>query len=195
MSIRWPTCSASQFADLVGVSAQTLVVWMDAGMPSRRGKGKGHPSTIDIKKALPWVISRREPPGSERERLAKEQADKVALENSVKRGELIYADQVADALSRLAADLAARHDALPGRVAGELAGLSDPAAIRARLLDETRAIRTAFADATDQLADALGSDEDGGVDPASAPKKGAARVGRRKPRAAARKRRARPVSK
>ena len=37
--------------------------------------------------------------------------------------------------------LAAQLDGLPGRVAGELAGIEDPAAVRALLFDETRRIR------------------------------------------------------
>lgn len=193
--IRWPKCSAAQFAALVGVTAPAVTQWIDAGMPCDRGRGKGHVVTVTPEKALPWVLSRREPHGSQRERLAKEQADKVALENARKRGEMIFSSQVAEALAALGADLAARHDAVPGRVASEFAGTTDPAVIRSRLLDELRVVRAAFADTAAKLADALGSTEDDGGDREAATEEERQPVGRRKPRAAARKSRARAVPK
>lgn len=180
---------------MVAVSPQAVTGWIENGMPCRRGKGRGNPVEVDIAVALPWVMSRREPQGSQRERLAKEQADKIALENAVKRGELIHTSHVADVMSSLGADLAARHDAGPGRLAGELAGLSDPAVIRQRLLDEFRGIRGAFSDAIAKLADAIGTPADDGGDSEPAPEADGKRVGRSKPRPAARKRRARAVEK
>lgn len=194
MTVKWQNCTASDFAALVGVSQQAVSEWIAAGMPCKRGRGRGHRVQIDPPRAIPWVISRREPAGSQRERLAKEQADKVALENAAKRGETILAGQVADVLSTLAADLAARHDAVPGRVAGEFSGINDPAVIRQRLLDELRVVRGAFAIAIDKFADALGTAEDDGGDREAAPKAKRKRVGRRKPRVASRKRRARAVA-
>jgi phage terminase Nu1 subunit (DNA packaging protein) len=193
--IRWPKCNAAQFAEICGVSPQAVTAWIDAGMPCERGRGKGHAVTVTLAKALPWVLARREPAGSQRERLAKEQADKIALENTTKRGELIYAGHVAEVLSAMSADLAARHDAVPGRTASEFAGINEPAVIRARLLDELRGVRGAFADAITKLADALGDPADDGGDPEAAAETDGDAVGRRKPRAAARKRRARAVAK
>jgi phage terminase Nu1 subunit (DNA packaging protein) len=190
-----PTVSGREFAALCKVSAQTVTNWMNAGMPAKRSGRQGQTVRISLAAALPWVVANKETAGSERQRLASEQANKLALENARRRGELIYADQVAECLSRLAADLAARHDALPGRLAGELAGLNDAATIRGRLLEELRAVRRAFADATAELADALGSDPDDGADPDAAPEPHEPGVGRRKPRASARKRGAGAVSK
>lgn len=164
-------------------------------MPAVRTGRQRQTVQISLEAALPWVVAHRENKGSERERLAAEQADKVALENARRRGELIHADQVAEVLASLGAELAARHDAVPGRVAGELAGLTDPALIRTRLRDELRAVRGAVADAAAKLADALGSSEDDGADREAASEPDAEPVGRRKPRASTRKRRARAVSK
>jgi terminase small subunit / prophage DNA-packing protein len=193
--VTWPKCSAAEFGAVLGVSAQAIGQWMDAGMPCKRGRGNGHAVEITPEEALPWAISRRAPAGSERERLASEQADKVALENAVKRGELIHVGQVADVLSEMAASLAGQLDALPGRVASELAGLNDPGVIRARLLDETRGIRAAVADAGEKLANSRRHADAGDEDPAPAAEKDGKRVGGRKPRATGRKRRARPVAK
>lgn len=193
--VAWPKCSASQFAELLGVVPASVSQWLDAGMPASRTARQGSRVEIDVTKALPWVLSRREPPGSQRERLAKEQADKVALENGVKRRELIHVAQVSDVLSTLAADLAARHDALSGRVANELAGISEPAVIRERLLDEARGVRAAVADAVAKLAESLGAATDDGGDPDAAEEADGGGVGERVPRPAARKRRARAVAK
>jgi len=188
--------SAQEYAELRGHTKPWVSQQIDAGMPVKRLKGRKVAYEIDTATAIQWEIDRiREgsKPGSQRERLAKEQADKFELENARRRGELILSSQVAEVLSTLGADLAQRHDGLPGRLANELAGISDAAQIRERLLDELRIVRGAFADAVDKLADALGEGADAGPDKPASPKENAKRVGGRKPRAAGRKRRARAV--
>lgn len=87
----------------------------------------------------------------------RERARKLGLENEARGGRLVCVEQVAEVLTDLAATLAGQLDALPGRVAAELAGLTDAGVIRSRLLDETRGIRTAMADATQRLAAAARS--------------------------------------
>jgi phage terminase Nu1 subunit (DNA packaging protein) len=71
------------------------------------GNGRGSEIRIPLGSALSWlagfVLDARDEPGGgsspeltrERARLAKEQADKVALENAVARGELLPAAEVA----------------------------------------------------------------------------------------------------
>jgi phage terminase Nu1 subunit (DNA packaging protein) len=193
--IHWPKCSAAQFAELMGVAKQSVTQWIDAGMPCARGRGKGHLVTVTLEQAMPWVLARREPAGSQRERLAKEQADKVAIDNAAKRGEVVFLPMVSDVLNEMAATLAGQLDALPGRVASELAGLTDPGQIRGRLLDETRGIRGAIADAGAKLAESGRRARDDGGDSEAAAEADGERVGRRKPRAPVRKRRARAVAK
>ena len=187
--------SRQEFAELLKVSPATITNWMDAGMPAVRTGRQKQAVRITLAAALPWVVSHRETKGGERERLARVQADKVELENARKRGELIYADQVAEVLSTLAADVAAGMDAISGRLANELAGITDPAVIRGRIREEHRAVRGAFADATTKLADALGASSDDGEDTEPAPEPDPEPVGRRKPGAAVRKRRAGAVPK
>lgn len=188
--------SRNEFARLFGVSGGTVTNWMTAGMPATRKGRQGAQVSIDPYLACPWVYAHREEaPGSQRDRLAKEQADKLALENARRRGELIFSHQVAESLSKLAAELSARLDAVAGRTASEFAGITDAGTIRRRMLDELRNVRAAFADTTAELADALGADPDDGGDPEAAPEKDGERVGRGKSRAASRKRRARAVSK
>jgi phage terminase Nu1 subunit (DNA packaging protein) len=183
----------SDVADLCDVAISTAHGWLKEGLPSSR---EGRERIIGNRELLKF-LAHRQPfaPGSQRDRLANAQAEKFELENARRRGELILANQVADVFATLAADLAARHDGLAGRMANELAGISDPARLRERLLDELRDVRSSFADAIEKLADALGQAPGDGADTAAAPQANRKRVGRRKPRVAARKRRARAVEK
>jgi phage terminase Nu1 subunit (DNA packaging protein) len=54
---------------------------------------------------------------SERARLAKEQADKTAMENAIKRGELVDLPKVADALTKILTNVKTRLLAIPRRAA------------------------------------------------------------------------------
>lgn len=145
-----------EFAKLCGVSPATVTNWMNDGMPCVRSGRAGREVQIDIEQAFPWAIAHREaPPGSQRERLAKAQAEKVEMENEQRRGRTIDAAQVEETMLGLAAYLAREHDALPGRVANELAGINEPAVIRSRLLEECRAIREGLAQHFSRTADAL----------------------------------------
>jgi phage terminase Nu1 subunit (DNA packaging protein) len=185
----WPTCNAVEFARLCDVTGQSVTNWMDEGMPCKRGAGRGNPVVIDPAQAIPWVLARRAPPGSERERLAKAQADKVELDNAKRRGELVEESFVRSLLMGMAAQLNGMLDGLPGRCASAVVGLT-AAEARARLLDETRSIRAGMAEHVQQLSDAAhGASADGEDAPAATPPK-RKRVGGRKPNPAARKRRA-----
>lgn len=143
--------TVTQAAALLGKPDSTVGDWCQQGLPSKKS---GRNRVIRVRDLLRWLAGRDAQPGSERERLAKEQADRVALDNAKKRGELIYAWQVADVLNTMAATLSAQLDSLPGRVAGELAGMTDAADIRALLLRETRAIRSSMAEHVGKLAEA-----------------------------------------
>jgi len=79
---------------------------------------------------------------------------KLAFENEVKAGKLVYADQVGDVLSELSANLVQLLEGIPGRHADEIAGL-DRAEARARLLAITRSVRQSFADGIVVVADRL----------------------------------------
>ena len=187
--------SGSEFADLCGVSAGTITNWCDAGMPCIREARNGSRVEIRIRDAIPWVIEFRgeAKPGSQRDRLAKAQAEKFELENSRRRGELILVPYVADLLNSMAADIAGRFDGLAGRLANELAGITDPALIRERILTECRGIRSGIAEHVRKLAERRPIAEDDGDNLGTPASKKPKRVGGRKPRAAVRKRRTRAV--
>jgi len=128
-----------------------------AGMPRSGGGVSGKRLSIPLAKAVAWEIERAqmvasEPAATERARLHREQADKLALENAVRRKELVYTATV-DALCRRAASMwASELDGVPGRMAGELVGISDAAEVRHRLFKEMRSVRKRFADECGRIA-------------------------------------------
>lgn len=195
-----PLLSATDYARLRGRSKAWVSGRIKAGMPHEGGERTGKPVLIDPPKAIEWEIDearseRSEKGPSQRDRLAKEQADRVALANAVERENHMLRGQVEPILLTLVAELGAGLDAIAGRLASELAGISDAAAIRQRLLAEHRGVRAELADNLRQLARREGDAgaRDRGADTAASAKP--KRVGGRKPRAAARNARTRPVAK
>lgn len=173
-----PTFNATQFAKIIGVSVETVSNLVDAGMPCERGTRQGSPMAITLEAALPFVFDRRgERQGSQRDRLATAQAEKFELENARRRGELLLASDVAAQDMALAADFAGRLDGIPGRLANELAGISDPIEVRRRLLEELRAVRAGFAEAIRKQADAPAPSDDSGDDLGAAAEPDSGRVG------------------
>lgn len=186
--------TAAQFADAMGVSSPTVSMWSDDGMPVLDRPGRGKPMSIDVWPAVRWVIDNRTKPGSERERLARAQADKFELENAKRRGVLVELSYVSQWAMGLITSANGMLDGLPGRCAAEMVGMS-AAQIRARLLDETRAVRAGMAEHIQQLADTPPADEDAGEDGATSAPQKRKRMGRRKPGVTTRKRGAGPVEK
>jgi len=140
--------SDAQIGDVCGVNKATAWKWHKEGLKKRP----------KIEELVFWLAHRTGyAPESQSERLRTAQAEKVELENRRRNGELIEVHIIVAVLNTLAADLAARHDAMAGRTASIFAGMTDASEIRKRLLDETRAIRSAFATATQELADAIAS--------------------------------------
>jgi len=152
-------CNRDEFAELIGRSTGWISKMLDFGMPAIRSRRKGSPVRINTAEAIPWLLEQAKAEAkpaaeSQRERLAREQADKVALENAASRGELVRSADVEALVLETIAQLGSVLDGVPGRLANELAGLADPAEIRARLMQELRGARSAFADRLAQLADA-----------------------------------------
>lgn len=130
---------------------------LDEGMPAKRSGRKGDRVEIDTAAAMPWLLDRASKDAapradSQRERLAREQADKVALENAVKRRELVPSDQVEAVALELIARIGSALDGVPGRLANELAGTADPSEIRARIAEELRTARITFARGIESMA-------------------------------------------
>lgn len=151
MTKRDDRMTAADYARLRGKPKVWVTRRIASGLPATR---VGHVYRIDPAAAIEWELAQAAQAragGSERDRLAKEQADKLALENARKRGELIYSHQVAEFLASLGVAVAQQLDALSGRTATRLAGMTDAGAIRKYLLDETNGVRNALAQAIEKI--------------------------------------------
>ena len=109
----------------------------------------------------------------ERKRLIKAQADNAECEHQIKRGALVALDIVEQVLNEVAVLYGSSLDALSGRLAQELAGISDAAIIKAKLFDECRHIRNLTAGRLERFAEAQTSDPTIGRDGQSAESKNA----------------------
>ncbi|UKJ74494.1 hypothetical protein [Azospirillum brasilense] len=77
---------------------------------------------------------------SERARLAREQADNIALKNAALRKELLPRSDITRAVVAAFQIVRDRLSALPARLAGPLAATSDPAEVRGRLSDAVNGV-------------------------------------------------------
>jgi phage terminase Nu1 subunit (DNA packaging protein) len=151
-----PTMTVTQFAKLCGVTPQAVSLWKSEGMPCVGTGRKGAAVRIDLASAVPWVVARRDAqPNSQRARLQAEQADRLALENAHRRGELIDAQLHGEIVKTLASTTSQLLEAVASRCANELAGITDPAAVHARLKEEHRGIRRTMASIVGEFADDL----------------------------------------
>lgn len=147
------------FAELCKKSPAWVRKKIEQGMPWTPPAENGLAGEIDAGDAITWLLDQQDPaprPDSQRDRLAREQADKVALENAERRRELVPVEVVGEIADAFMSEMAAQHEALPGRCAAELA-MKEASEIRVRLLDECRAIRNQVAAKCDALADMAGA--------------------------------------
>lgn len=192
--------SGSEYAKLRGRSKGWVTGRIEAGMPAEGAGRSGSTVQINTAVATQWEIDAAKEkaesqPGSERDRLAKAQAEKFELENSRRRGELTLVSYVSGLFMEMVADLAGRLDAMAGRLANDIPAIIDAGEARRRVLDEARIVRSGLADYFRKLQESEGIVQDAGDDGVAAAAENAKRVGGRKPRAARRKRRARTVRK
>jgi phage terminase Nu1 subunit (DNA packaging protein) len=145
--------SRGEFARWTGFSARQVGKWIADGMPVQRSARKGIAAKIDTRKAIPWLLARAdEKAGSrstltqERQRLIAAQAVKAEIEAQQLRGALVPRQDVNIAFSECMAIIAQGLDALPGRVASQVANMANPGEIRYLLLSETRRTRQQGAD-------------------------------------------------
>lgn len=124
-----------------------------------------------------------------RKSVLEEKYKSLKLENDKRAGRQVDTEEVEDVFTRVCSLIAVRLEAIPGRLANELAGMTDAAQIRARLRHEIVDIRTS---AESGLKDFVRSVKGrGAIEGATDPD--ASDVGRRKPRLTSRKRRARSI--
>jgi hypothetical protein len=85
-------------------------------------------------------------------RLRRAQAELAELDAATRAGRLAPVEEYDAATMEALTIISTQLGGLPGRVAGELAGMTDPAKIRRYLADEINRIRNAAADALEQWA-------------------------------------------
>lgn len=93
--------------------------------------------------------------GGETARVARAQAVKLEMENFRRMGELGAWPQIIDVMSGLIVTMKSSHEGVPGRLASELAAISEPPVIYKRLQQELRRIDDLCADYLEQRAASL----------------------------------------
>jgi len=116
-----------EFAALFQVTEKAVRDWIAQGMPvEKKGKsGRGHKTTIDLQKAVAWYFSEnyeRLELDRQRTRHAAEQADKLALENAERRGDLGELSIWQKELEKFLGELRTALLGLPTKVAPRLDG-------------------------------------------------------------------------
>lgn len=169
-----------QIAELFGVSRETINNWQDAGFPVARRGGPNLPSEYDSADCIRWLIarevrSRREAAGSdeltaERARLAKEQADKIAMQNAERRGELAPVAAMEMVLAAVGAKVGRILDTIPGTIRRRAPGIgADVVEAIAADIAKCRNMAAAM-----RLEDVFADDADEGTEPADNAPGGAA---------------------
>lgn len=128
-----------QVAYLLGVTARTVRDWADAP--------RNIDGSYDARAVVAWFTAKQGPATdadgerhpTQRERLAAAQAEKVEVENRVRRGELVEVEQVGVEWDDLVLAARAKLLSLPTKVAPQLVGRTDPNAIRTILRAEINA--------------------------------------------------------
>ena len=88
----------------------------------------------------------------EKRRLTKLQADSREIELLAKKAEVISIEQVQYVMGEMLAICTMGLESIPENIAGQLAGMADPADIQKVLLDEIRGIRRATSEAIREFA-------------------------------------------
>lgn len=147
----------TKFAELIGKSGQYVSLLIDQGLPAERSGKRGQQVFLDTAKAIAWLLARERQKvedeiapdgtkvGAETKRLRAAQAQIAELEAAERRRELVVMEDVRQVVMAAGVVFAQQLDALPGRMANEMAACSDPAIAHAKLRDECRRIRQATA--------------------------------------------------
>jgi phage terminase Nu1 subunit (DNA packaging protein) len=141
-----------QVAYLLGVTSRTVRDWADA---PRNADG-----SYDARAVVAWFAAKSgsatsgdENYPTQRERLAAAQAEKVEVENRVRRGELVEVEQVGAEWDDLVLAARAKLLSMPTKVAPQLVGRTDPNAIRTIIRDEVHAALAELAGPVEPDAD------------------------------------------
>lgn len=148
--------STAQLAHLLALTDRQVRNLAAAGVLRRAGVGRKQFDAFDC---VPrYLRHSRQGGGSSADiaeaRLRLIEAQRREIEQRTRRADkqLIEIDLVASGFAAAMVTVGSQLDGLAGRMAGELAGINDPAVMKARLFDECRRIRNAAADQLEALA-------------------------------------------
>ena len=150
------------FAALWGVSAGTVIAWINAGMPTeqrtngQKGKRSGVVKQIDLYKALPWCkehFNRAGQYASERDRKAAMEADLLELKLNRELQNLLDFDFMREALTAVVGELIRDLNAQPGLRCRKFAAEDSPAVIQALMQEDARELAETFSQSLDQLSE------------------------------------------
>ena len=149
-----PNVSLTEFARLFEFGQPRVSEFVAMGMPAGPLR-KGMPREVNIRSAHDWLVERavakaRTPDGGETKeqaelRKARADADGSERREAQANRELLELGAIEQLIDRVMTLCATQLDGLGGRMAGRLAGESEPAVIRQVLLEECRIIRSAMA--------------------------------------------------
>lgn len=159
------SCNAGVLAEVMGLSIQYLRVLHQQGFFPRGEKHGTYPLGAAVQGYIKYLKDRKpRRDATERSGLVAAQRAKVQLELTRNLGELLPAAMVEDTLQQLSTIYISLLDALPSRMANELASITEPAVVRDRLLGEVRTIRETIATALESRAAALKAMRDVSID-------------------------------
>lgn len=121
----------AELAEILGKSERTLTTWQKNGLPIASDGERGSSNFYDVEEVIEWMINREirrlvgdseDPEGAydyekERARLTHHQANKVALEEEILRGDLIPAETVAFVQGQMLAAFRAKLLGMPTKLA------------------------------------------------------------------------------
>lgn len=150
-----------QFAQLVGKVDKTVFNWRRSGMPSVVNPADSRRPLIPLADSVRWLVARSEAQtekGQDPADLVKIEREHVALERDRIRLErerktVVDVEFMKREFEELVHATIATLEGLPGRLADELAPLTEPAAVRQRIEREIAPTRDQWADAVVQVVE------------------------------------------
>lgn len=137
-----------QCAEIFGVAEETLTQWAKQGCPIEVQRKGTQGNVYDTTKVFKWRLEKAEHGDSahdltaERAALARAQREKIELELSETRGELVRVDAVLGAWAQHISTVKTALLGLPAKLAGQIAGPGRRAQVEATLRAEVRQILT-----------------------------------------------------
>lgn len=135
----------TQLAEILGVSDVTLWEWQKQGLPIAGRGDRGQENSYDTAAVIAWMIERevrKVSTETQRDRLARLQADVLEIELAEKKNTLVPAAEIEPAWQTRVLSAAAFAHAAPSRWAQELEARPGIEAKRAFLKDELAAFLT-----------------------------------------------------